>query len=100
MKKFVLALFATLSISNAAFADCWMQCMAHNPFNGKCVAKTKMCNISDTENAIKHLGDDVGAAYANLKDEWTNIYGILPEQLRYAFDKYPLTEVALFHRTL
>ena len=102
MNKFFLtaALSLSMFITNAAVADCWMQCVASVPFTGKCIAKTKMCNVSDFDNAIQSLTGDIGAAYSNLKDEWVQVYGHLPEQLRTALEKYPLTiAVAIFPGT-
>ncbi len=97
---FTLTLAFSLFVSNAAMADCWMQCVATVPFTGKCVAKTKLCNISDADNALASLQGDIGAAYSNLKDEWVHIYGQLPEQLRTALEKYPLTiAIAIFPGT-
>ncbi len=93
MKKFVFAILSVLSLSEAAFADCWMQCIK-SPFGG-CMGKVKMCNVTDSENAINSLTHDIGGAYDNLRNEWVNIYGRLPEELRMITDSYPITIVML-----
>lgn len=97
MKKFLMssALLASFLASQSAFAGCWMECIARNPFNGKCIAKTKLCNIEDASKSIEYLGKDVGAAYENIKNEWVSLYKRLPPNLQYALDKYPITFATL-----
>ncbi|RYE58290.1 MAG: hypothetical protein EOP48_03840, partial [Sphingobacteriales bacterium] len=55
------------------------------------MGKVKMCNITDADKALDSLTHDLGAAYDNIKNEWTNVYGRLPEELRYITDTYPVT---------
>lgn len=97
MKKFFMssALVAGMFASQGAFAGCWMECIARNPFTGKCIAKTKLCNIEDASKSIEYLGKDVGAAYENMKNEWVSLYHRLPANLQYVLDKYPITFATL-----
>ncbi len=90
MKKFLITLFFAIGFASPAFADCWMQCIK-NPIGSGCMGKVKMCNVTDSDKALESLGRDLGAAYDNIKNEWTNIYGRLPEELRYITDTYPIT---------
>ncbi len=70
-----------------------MQCIK-TPFGG-CMGKVKMCNGTDSENAINSLTHDIGGVYENMRNEWVNIYGQLPAELRLITDQYPLTVVML-----
>lgn len=91
MKKFILS--TAILFSPSALADCWNQCLAS--VNGNCLAKTKVCNVSDAENAIEHLGKDITAAYENIRNEWVDLYGRMPEDFQEVLNKYPLTFATL-----
>ncbi len=95
MKRFFFSLIAVLSLSQSAFANCWMQCIATVPLTGKCITKVKMCNITDADKALESLGHDFGAAYENIRNEWVILYGRLPEEVQTILDKYPLTMATL-----
>lgn len=84
------------ALSQSAMAGCWMQCVAYNPLNGNCVAKTKMCNLGDPGQAAKQIGEDLQKAVHKIEANWKEIYNNrLPKELTNIFDHYPLTIAAL-----
>lgn len=90
MKNLVLGALLS-SAATVTYAGCWMECVTRNPFSGGCVAKAKVCNVEDAGRAVASLGKDIGSAFDNLRGFWQDIYGAVPDPLRFALDRYPLT---------
>lgn len=59
------------------------------------MGKVKMCNITDSDKAFEALSHDLGAAYENIRNEWIDPYGRLPDEIQLVLDRYPLTVVML-----
>jgi hypothetical protein len=94
-KFFVGSLIAMGLLAGEAYAGCWMQCVLAEPFTGKCLMKTKMCNVEDSKKAAESLGRDVGAAIRTIENNWKQIYGQLPGELKDILGRYPLTFLSL-----
>lgn len=91
MKALMVAGFMALALPQIARADCWNECIARNPLNGGCVARTKVCNVEDAERAAQSLGSDVHKGYQRLQSTWHGLYGQVPPYLRHVLNRYPIT---------
>jgi len=91
------SLLVSSLLASSAYADCTIKCITRNPFSGKCVVKTKVCDIG----APSDWWEQGGKGVVNLKDgitaTWHDIYGVLPEKVRVVLNNRVFTIIGAYY---
>jgi len=88
MKKVIL-IFSLMAATFAqnVYAGCTMKCITRNPFNGKCIVKTKVCGIS-----ADGVQQELERGWHQIESAWHRLYSTaLPESLRNIINNNPMT---------
>lgn len=95
MKKVVFILSIVMSVSSFldhAYAGCTMKCIARNPITGKCIAKTKVCDIGTPKEIIEQAEKEVKKLTQSVQSTWHDLYKTaLPENIRTIINNYSFT---------
>lgn len=99
MKRLILisSLFALLLSSTGAYAGCWRECVLPNPISGGCGRYVKVCDVENPTTAAMSLGADINRTKNNIISGWHRVWGFVPEGLRHALEKYPITILTAIH---
>src|SRR4051794_542710 len=89
-----------LGMAGAPAAECWDGWGRAHPPSGGGGKKVKVCDVEDPGKAAASLGNDIKAAEDNIVRTWHDLYGDIPQPIRYVLDTYPVTlAVAIFPET-
>lgn len=91
-KLFAIAAVVTaLSPISKAYAGCTIKCVTRDPFSGRCIVKTKVCDIGTPREILQQAEKDVKRFAQNIQREWHKAYGNVPEWARNILNTYPVT---------
>ena len=77
--------------TQSAYAGCTNKCMTR--VLGDCVLKVKVCDIGSAQDTYEQLEKDVKRFSQKIQSEWHNVYGYLPDSIRYILNTYPITVI-------
>lgn len=91
-----LAVIAGLA-STPSFGNCWFECTMINPITGKCVAKVRMCDVENPAKAVVDFRDGIYEGLEQLGQEWRNLWGSIPDNMRHFLENYPITLITTIY---
>lgn len=95
MKK--LLVICTFVLASTSFADCNIKCITRDPFSGKCLFKTKVCDVGSPGDWVEQAGIE-GAKISNgVQSIWHEVYGVLPENVRVILNSSTFTIVGAYY---